>query len=167
MPRNLYCSCTASARYLSSNLMACKRNSILSLSVNHTIFIELLRTLYECLPTACYRSWVWLRNILSIKTRWSIYFKYQTHIHMSDLRNKSQFIPKGSFYGEKLPSLNISHASTLRPFPSNIGLCGLVVRVYGYRSRGPRFDFRPYQILWEVGGLLEWKSSGYDLENRD
>jgi hypothetical protein len=59
-------------------------------------------------------------------------------------------------------------------------LCGLVVRVSGYRSRGPGFDSRPYQIFWEVGGLercplslvrtteelLEWKSSGSDLENR-
>jgi hypothetical protein len=27
-------------------------------------------------------------------------------------------------------------------------LCGLVVRVPGYRSRGPRFDSRRYQICW-------------------
>jgi hypothetical protein len=60
-------------------------------------------------------------------------------------------------------------------------LCGLVVRVSGYRSRGPGFDSRPYQSFWEVGGLerdpltlvrtieelLEWKSSGSSLENRD
>jgi hypothetical protein len=53
-------------------------------------------------------------------------------------------------------------------------LCGLVVRVPGYRSRGPGFDYRRYQIFWEVMGLersplslvriteelLEWKSSG-------
>jgi hypothetical protein len=53
-------------------------------------------------------------------------------------------------------------------------LCGLVVRVLGYRSREPRFDSRRYQIFWEVVGLergplslvriieelLEWKSSG-------
>jgi hypothetical protein len=32
-------------------------------------------------------------------------------------------------------------------------LCGLVVRVPGYRSRGPRFDSRLYQIFWEVVGL--------------
>jgi hypothetical protein len=29
-------------------------------------------------------------------------------------------------------------------------LCGLVVRVCGYISRGPEFDSRPYQIFWEV-----------------
>jgi hypothetical protein len=57
-------------------------------------------------------------------------------------------------------------------------LCGLVVRVPGYRSRGPWFDSRRYQIFWEVVGLewdplslvwiteelLEWKSSGSDLK---
>jgi hypothetical protein len=36
-----------------------------------------------------------------------------------DLSNKSEFIPKGLFYGEKRPSLNISHASNLRPYSSN------------------------------------------------
>jgi hypothetical protein len=60
-------------------------------------------------------------------------------------------------------------------------LCGLVVRVLGYRSRGPGFDSQHYQIFWEVVGL-EWgplslvsttaellgrKSSGSGLENRD
>jgi hypothetical protein len=60
-------------------------------------------------------------------------------------------------------------------------LCGLVVRVHGYISRGPGFDSWPYQIFWEIGGLErgslslvrtieelhEWKSSGSGLENRD
>jgi hypothetical protein len=60
-------------------------------------------------------------------------------------------------------------------------VCGLVVRVYGYRFRDPEFDSRPYHIFWEVGGqergplslvrtiveLLEWKSSGSGLEIRD
>jgi hypothetical protein len=60
-------------------------------------------------------------------------------------------------------------------------LCGLVVRVPGYRSWGPGFHSRRYQIFWEVMGLergqlklvriteelLEWKSSGFGLGNRN
>jgi hypothetical protein len=34
-------------------------------------------------------------------------------------------------------------------------LCGLVLTVPAYRSRGPGFDSRRYQIFWEVVGL-EW-----------
>jgi hypothetical protein len=59
-------------------------------------------------------------------------------------------------------------------------LCGLVVRVPGYRSRGPGFDSRHCHIFWEVVGLergplslvtiieelLEWKSSGSCQEIR-
>jgi hypothetical protein len=60
-------------------------------------------------------------------------------------------------------------------------LCGLVFTVPGYRSRGPEFDSWNYQIFWKVVGLergplslvikieelLERKSSGSGLENRD
>jgi hypothetical protein len=31
-------------------------------------------------------------------------------------------------------------------------LCGLVIRVPGYRSRGPGFDFQRYQIFLRSGG---------------
>jgi hypothetical protein len=62
-----------------------------------------------------------------------------------------------------------------------IRLCGVVVGVPAYISRGPGIDSRPYHIFWDVGGLewgllrlmrtieelLEWKSSGWGLENRD
>jgi hypothetical protein len=60
------------------------------------------------------------------------------------------------------------------------GLCGLVVRVPGYRSRNPGFDSRSYQIFWVVGlergpltlvstieELLGRKNSGSGLENQD
>jgi hypothetical protein len=60
-------------------------------------------------------------------------------------------------------------------------LCGLELRVPGYRSRGSGFDSRHYQIFWEVVGLelgplnlvstteelLERKGSGSGLESRD
>jgi hypothetical protein len=57
----------------------------------------------------------------------------------------------------------------------------LVVRVPGYRSRGSVFDCRRYRIFWEavslergphsvmriIEELLEKKSSGFGIENRD
>jgi hypothetical protein len=60
-------------------------------------------------------------------------------------------------------------------------LCGLEVRVPGYRSSGSGFDSRHYQIFWEVvvlgrgplslvsniEELLGKKSSGSGLENRE
>jgi hypothetical protein len=60
-------------------------------------------------------------------------------------------------------------------------LCGLVVRVPGYRSRGPGFDSQRYQIFCEVVGLkrgplslmntieelLGRNSSGFCLESRE
>jgi hypothetical protein len=60
-------------------------------------------------------------------------------------------------------------------------LCGLVVRVLGYRSRVPGFDSRLYQIFWEGVGLergplslvstieelLGRNSTGSGLENGD
>jgi hypothetical protein len=60
-------------------------------------------------------------------------------------------------------------------------LCGLVVRVPGYRSRGTGFDSRRYQSFWDVVGLergplslvstieelLGTNSSGSGLENRE
>jgi hypothetical protein len=59
-------------------------------------------------------------------------------------------------------------------------LCGLVVSVLGYRSRGPGFYSRLYRIFWEVVGLKrgplslmriiqelhEWKSSGSGYRRR-
>jgi hypothetical protein len=56
-------------------------------------------------------------------------------------------------------------------------LCGLVVTVSGYKSRGPRFDSRRYEIFWQVWNgvhsaalsiteeLLECKSSGSGSRN--
>jgi hypothetical protein len=60
-------------------------------------------------------------------------------------------------------------------------LCGLVVRVPGYRSRGPGFNSQCYQVFREVVGLeqrplslvstteelLERKSNSSGLENRE
>jgi hypothetical protein len=65
-------------------------------------------------------------------------------------------------------------------FNSDVAFCGLMVSVPGYRSRCPGFDSRRYKVFWEVvflergplsfvritEELLEWKSSGFGLENR-
>jgi hypothetical protein len=60
-------------------------------------------------------------------------------------------------------------AISLTRYVVNERLCGLVVWVSGYRSRGPGFYSRPYQIFWERGPLslvrtieelLEWKRNG-------
>jgi len=41
-----------------------------------------------------------------------------------------------------------THTTNYNPFPiTEDRLCGLVVRVSGYRYRGPRFDPRRYQIF--------------------
>jgi hypothetical protein len=59
--------------------------------------------------------------------------------------------------------------------------CGLVFRVSGYRSKGPGFDSRRFQIFWEPAGLergplslvktteelLGRNSSGSGQDNRD
>jgi hypothetical protein len=48
-------------------------------------------------------------------------------------------------------------------------LCGLVVRVPGYRSRGPGFGLErgPLSLVSTIEELLGRNSSGSSLENRD
>jgi hypothetical protein len=74
-----------------------------------------------------------------------------------------------------------NYGRTLILVVCSVKLCGLVVRVPGYRSRGLGFDFPHYHIFWEVVGLergslslvstteelLERKSSDSDKEIRE
>jgi hypothetical protein len=47
-------------------------------------------------------------------------------------------------------------------------LCGLVIRVLGYRPRGPRFDSRDQLSLVRINEeLVELKNRGSGLENRE
>jgi hypothetical protein len=79
-------------------------------------------------------------------------------------RNSSREKWKGSIYGSStrgLSSKNLLNVDLMETETasetSNINstltslagdrLCGLVVRVPGYRSKGPAFDFRHYQIF--------------------
>jgi hypothetical protein len=89
------------------------------------------------------------------KLSWKVR-KFNTRKQINDIKNFTQMVP--GFWT----------------------LCGLVVSVPGYRSRGPGFDSRCYQIFWEVVGLergplslvriieelLEWEISGSGQENR-
>jgi hypothetical protein len=49
--------------------------------------------------------------------------------------------------------MDMSHSEYLFLIWDIIYHCGLVVRVFGYRSRGPEFDSRRVQIFWEAAGL--------------
>jgi hypothetical protein len=83
-------------------------------------------------------------------------------------------------YSESIP-MKSPCCNLLTDWWNSDRLYGLVVRVSGYRPRGPWFDSRPYQIFWEVRGLergplnllriveelLERKCSGSGLEKRD
>jgi hypothetical protein len=85
-------------------------------------------------------------------------------------------LPSGLNYNPPPPPH--TNLKEIRLWLQNDRICGLVVRVSGYRSRGPGFDSRPYQILWQVRGLergplslvrtieelLQWKSSGFGLK---
>jgi hypothetical protein len=91
----------------------------------------------------------------------------------------------GSLYLNETSFTAESVKLELSNFISMLGIighfvCGLEVRVSGYRSRGPGFDSQRYQIFWELVGLeqgplslvriieelLEWKSSGSGQESR-
>jgi hypothetical protein len=91
--------------------------------------------------------------------------------------------PRANYIGNRIRYLIacsiVPQPTTLQRDPNinnnnDAHLCGLVVGVPDYRSRGPGFDFRRYQILCEVLGLervplslvsktdelLEWRNSG-------
>jgi hypothetical protein len=61
------------------------------------------------------------------------------------------FLDENIFYTIFFYSLSLFHFS--HPSVMTDRLCGVVVRVSGYRFRGLGFDSRPYQIFWEVGDL--------------
>jgi hypothetical protein len=72
--------------------------------------------------------------------------------------DKTQYCKKIMLKDEKLEDIQVQLQSPwkfLRQLSQDDHLCGLVVRVPGYKSRGPGFDSRLYHIFWEVVGL-EW-----------
>jgi hypothetical protein len=125
-----------------------------------------------------------------------IYWQHARGSNKIFLKKRSRTLPApNTHYGISLKERkgkNIDEATKLWVFTLSVKmamlkistmdrLCGLALRVPGYRSRGPGFDFRRYQIFREAVGLergplslvriteeiLEWKSSDSGLENRD
>jgi hypothetical protein len=91
------------------------------------------------------RHWPHTEPALTLKPSFlRIVFNFISHLR---LRHRSGHIHLRSTCTVNLfPNLITLMFSTDR-------LCGLVVRVPGYRSRGPEFDSRRYQIFCEVVGL--------------
>ena len=84
-------------------------------------------------------SWM-NREILRILNRFIVFFPtvYQ-------LRYAIQYFD--------YPSINTTNIKKRHYSQTSDRLCGLVIRVSGYRYRGPGFDSRRYQIFWVVVGL--------------
>jgi hypothetical protein len=59
---------------------------------------------------------------------------------------------------QKETEMTLSKAQTTFILRSsdNDRFCGLVARVSSYRSRGPGFDSRPYQIFWNGVHSASW-----------
>jgi hypothetical protein len=74
---------------------------------------------------------------------------YRT-LRVSSFKQSGRKFPYSDIY-------NYQHAKQANKFKNVYSitdrLCGLVVRVPGYKSRGPGFDSRSYQIFREVGGM--------------
>jgi hypothetical protein len=68
-----------------------------------------------------------------------LFLKWNTHVSL-----RLALILRVETYGYELNR-------TIRIWPNRF--CGQVLRVPGYRLRGPGFDYTCYQIVWEVVGL--------------
>jgi hypothetical protein len=133
---------------------------------------DLMQMLSQCVAAA---DEVLCRNVVSIEDHFIAYCRCREAVRSL---GSCWSIAVWQRYARKCkPPVLWLYRNTLRP-PL---WCGLLVRIPGYRSRYPGFDFRPYQIFWEVVGLergpfslgriieevLGRKSSGSDPENWD
>jgi hypothetical protein len=114
-----------------------------------------LETFKNSNSSAKWRAMNWVTGVQD--TVWTLGVSSSCHVHntSADHPNSSSVSSKGSFPWEVgvHPRLECVELLYVVPYTSSDRLCGLVVRVPGYRSRGPWFDSRRYQIFWEVVGL--------------
>jgi hypothetical protein len=66
---------------------------------------------------------------------------------LSGRRNQEEEVLEPEYAIRLIHELMMSNKSLSLPDVFNDRLCGLMVRVPGYRSRGPGFDYRRYQIF--------------------
>ena len=105
-------------------------------------------------------SWIWGYNFFA--EYWNPKFHHHNQFNSTDMTTNIFltfiWIPS-MLWGKRWRSWLRHYKSEGRGFNSrwchwNFGrLCGLVVRVSGYRYRGLGFDSRHYQIFWVVVGL--------------
>jgi hypothetical protein len=116
----------------------------------------------SCNPCNCYQNWINAYKLFQLFSWWFRILQWYSIRHQVKYWNIHAIC-----FQEMSPYLD--------------SLCGLVVRVPGYRYRGPGFDSRCYQIFWEIMGLergplrlvstieepRERKSSSSGLESRE
>jgi len=92
-------------------------------------------------------------NVWAVHTRANNSTKYRQPSSARDLSKVSEIVPPCMdqyVCSQSVCSRLIFYIGRTQVYDR---LCGLVVRVSGYRYRGPGFDPRRYQIFWIVVGL--------------
>jgi hypothetical protein len=145
---------------------------------------SLCTTYYELFTCQLYRHWMHrsdetyiLRAHLQARSRMLSFRSLMQLLMVNNARKSVTKVEEGRWRNKQ----DIYASNKMSECDTGNRLCGLVVRVPGYRSRGPGFDSRHYKIFWLVLGLerrpfsfmsaneeLFGKNiSGSSLENRE
>jgi hypothetical protein len=129
-------------------------------------------------------KWIDVRILANYKRLWGHWWTSGFRNNRESYDELNNYVHQGNFYTTEsiiFRPTSLNKQKFLKALRYIDRLCGLVVRVSGYRSRGPGLDSRRFQILWEAVGLgrgplslvrtteelLGRNSSGSGLENRD